>query len=188
MSDATGSAAAGHLDAGADEQVAPPPLSGFLGKLDQDGYATLIARLSLGGVFIHHGLAKIAEPVIFLKFLKGYGLLPLEPPAILNSIAVILPWIEVVVGVLLVLGLARRPAALIAFAMLAVFTPAVVHLALEYQAKHPEIAFHRIVLDCGCGAGPVNVIEKLAENVGLSILALWLLVSRSRRFIIGPFL
>lgn len=165
------------------------PLSGFLGKLDQDGIATLIARLALGGVFIHHGWVKIADPIEkFLKPLKTYDILPLEPPWILNSIAVILPWVELIAGVLIVLGIWRRASALIIFGMLALFTPAVIHFALGYQAAHPGIPFHEIVLDCGCGSGPVNIVKKLAENVGLLLLALWLLVSRSQRFILRPFL
>lgn len=183
MSEGTAPAAA----CAAPEGVAPP-LGGFLGKLDKDGYAALIARLALGGVFVHHGWVKNVDPQKFLKPLQTYGLLPLEPPWILNSVAVILPWIEIVVGVLLILGLLRRPAALIAFGLLAVFTPAIVHLALLHQETHPGTPFHQIVLDCGCGAGPVNIVEKLAENGGLLLLALWLLVSRSRRFVLRPFL
>jgi len=183
------SAAPGAPTGGANAPSAAAPLPGFLGKLDQDGIATLIARLALGGVFIHHGWVKIVDPIEkFLKPLKTYGILPLEPPWILNSVAVVLPWVELVAGVLIVCGIARRASASILFAMLAVFTPAVLHFALQYQGEHPEIPFHRIVLDCGCGSGPVNIVKKLVENTGLLLLALWLIVSRSRRFVFRPFL
>jgi uncharacterized membrane protein YphA (DoxX/SURF4 family) len=132
---------------------------------------------------------KILDPIEkFLKPLKTYGILPLDPPWIINSIALVLPWVELVAGVLIVLGIARRASALLLFGMLAVFTPAVVHFALQYQGEHPEIPFHRIVLDCGCGSGPVNIVKKIAENTGLLLLSAWLLISRSQRFVLRPFL
>ena len=155
---------------------------GLLGRLDDTGVPTLIARLIVGVVFIHHGLVKVGDTHAFLKAVKGYGILPLDPPFLLNSVAVVLPWVEVVIGLLLVLGHARRAGGLLSFILLVVFTASIGKLTLDYMALHPEQAFLTIELDCGCGAGATNVAKKFAENAGLIVLSAWLMLSRSRRF------
>ena len=165
---------------------APPP-STRLRRLDATGVLTLIARLIVGIDFVWLGAVKILDPVPFLKAIHGYHLLPVDPPIILNATAVILPWIEVSIGVLLLCGLVRRPAALLGIFLLVVFTAAVTNLALDYQALHPEIAFTAIELDCGCGSGVVNVASKLAGNAGLILLCAWLACSRSDRFVLRRF-
>ena len=146
------------------------------------GLPTLGARLILGATFISMGISKILEPIKFLKAVKQYEILPLEPPILINSTAVILPWLEVVIGLLLIAGIARRGGATISFGMLVVFNIAILKLGLDHQAKNPEMAFTEIVLDCGCGAGPVNVAWKLLQNLGLIILSAGLMVSKSHRF------
>ncbi len=166
---------------------AAPPARGLISRLDGTGVPTLLARLVVGGLFIHHGLVKVGDPVKFLKLLKNYDILPVDPPLILNGVTVALPWIEVVIGLLLVFGIARRGAAVLSLGMLVVFTAAVFWLALDYQATHPEIAFTKIKLDCGCGGGPINVVLKMAENVGLMLASGWLMLSKSQRFIPPPF-
>lgn len=168
------------------ETTTPPTAGaaprGFLGRLDATGVPTLLLRLVVGYVFVTYGMEKVAKPHAFLTALKNYEILPLEPPTILNAVAVTLPWIEVFVGVLLIVGAARRAAATISFGMLCVFTVAVTMLALQYQADHPEIAFTAIEIECGCGTGPINAVRKLVENTGLALASLWLMVSRSHRF------
>ncbi len=152
----------------------------FSARFDRTGIPTLIARLIVGGVFVHHALAKIQDPVTFLKAIKQYAILPLDPPLFINLVAVTIPWIELVVGLCLLFGFARRAGAAICFLMLIVFTPAILKLALDVQA--PGQAFTEIVLDCGCGGGPVNIARKLAENTGLILLSVWLMASNSQRF------
>ena len=146
------------------------------------GLPTLGARLILGVTFVGMGISKILDPIKFLKAIKQYEILPLDPPILINSTAVVLPWLEVVIGLLLIAGLARRGGATISLVMLVVFNIGILKLGLDYQAENPEIAFTKIVLDCGCGAGPVNVAWKLVQNLGLIILSAGLMISGSHRF------
>ncbi|GJM20243.1 MAG: hypothetical protein DHS20C15_01580 [Planctomycetota bacterium] len=131
----------------------------------------LITRLVLGGLFLWMGAQKISDPVVFLKLIREYEMLPERPPLALNSVAVMLPWLEVLCGGLLVLGVAVRGAALVVFGMLAVFSTAILLRALQIQSAE-EIAFCAVAFDCGCGAGPQPVCNKLLQNAGLLLASL----------------
>src|SRR4051812_26473337 len=60
------------------------------------------ARLILGAVFVYLGLTKALDPVGFLKLLRQFDLLPGH--LMLNLVAAVLPWCEVLCGLLLLLG------------------------------------------------------------------------------------
>ncbi len=84
--------------------------------------------LLLGAVFIYASVEKIWKPADFARIVYHYQLIgpgrevgPL--PA--NLLAVTLPWIELLVGLLLASGLWRREAAAVAALMLVVFLGAV---------------------------------------------------------------
>ena len=66
--------------------------------------APMVARLIVGGVFVWLSVNKIQHPIEFLKVLREYQLLPESPPQFLNLTAVTLPWIELLVGILLIAG------------------------------------------------------------------------------------
>lgn len=82
----------------------------------------------LGAVFIYASVDKIADPRAFAKIVYHYQVI--GPSASLgfvpaNLLAVALPWLELIVGALLVAGAWRREAALLSAVMLAVFVAAV---------------------------------------------------------------
>ena len=84
--------------------------------------------LVLGGVFLYASFDKIAAPRDFAKIVYRYQLA--GPNALFgvtpaNILAVTLPWLEAVIGVLLVTGPWRREAAGIAAFLLAIFIAAV---------------------------------------------------------------
>jgi len=153
-------------------------------RLDRSGIPLLAARLMLGTMFIWMGCKKIGEPIVFLKQVRLYHMVPESVPALLNSIAIILPWIEVVTGSALILGIALRGSALIQLVMLIIFTGAIFLRALNVN-RVEGTPFFQIVFDCGCGAGPVTIWKKLLENLGLCLLTFIPLLSRSRRFCLG---
>jgi uncharacterized membrane protein YphA (DoxX/SURF4 family) len=163
--------------------AAPPPTApaSLPRRWDATGVPLLLARLAVGGTFSTLALAKLQDPVGFLKLVHQYGLVPTDPPWLLNGLAVSLPWIELTCGALLLLGVALRGSALVAAGMLVVFTFAVASRALEIQGEQGG-AFCAIAFDCGCGTGVVPVCPKLAENVGLLLLSGLVLWSRSARF------
>jgi uncharacterized membrane protein YphA (DoxX/SURF4 family) len=157
---------------------------GLLARMDHTGIPLLLARLVLGGLLVYMGVSKIGDPVHFLKLMRQYQALPASPPYFLNAVAVVLPWVETVCGLALILGAAVRGAGLIAAIMLVSFTPLILLRGLELYHQG-GVSFCGVNFDCGCGAGPVFLCNKLAENVGLFVLALLALFSRSRRFCLG---
>ena len=91
----------------------------------------------------------------------------------MNCIAIGVPWVEVFCGLLLLAGIAVRGTALLLAGMLAVFTVAVFHRALGVQAAL-AVPFCSVKFDCGCGGGPEFICAKLPENLGMFLLAVWL--------------
>jgi cobalt-zinc-cadmium efflux system protein len=62
----------------------------------------LAARLILGGVFIYASLDKILHPAAFAQAVFNYQLLPAQ---LVNLMALILPWLELILGMLLLSGI-----------------------------------------------------------------------------------
>ncbi len=96
----------------------------------------LAVRVYLGGVFIYASMYKINYPAEFAESIAAYQLVPFWA---LNPMALLMPWLELIGGVLLVLGVRTRAAAVTIGGMLAVFSLAVL------------IALVRgIPVGCGC--------------------------------------
>ncbi|MEW5724745.1 MAG: MauE/DoxX family redox-associated membrane protein [Thermodesulfobacteriota bacterium] len=85
-------------------------------------YLYLAARLTLGGVFIYASLDKIAHPGLFAEAIYNYKILPTE---LINLSAVVLPYVELLCGVLLVLGRPALPSAAVLTALVLVFLAAI---------------------------------------------------------------
>lgn len=80
-------------------------------------------RVALGVVFIFAAAPKIADPLGFAKSIANYHLVP---DALINAMAITLPWIELCCGLALVLGLSPRANLLAVEALLLVFIVAIV--------------------------------------------------------------
>ncbi len=162
----------------------------LLARADRSGWPLLLARLALGVMFVWMGVAKILDPVEFLKLMRQYHALPESPAYYMNTVAVVLPWIETICGATLLLGVAVRGAGVVSVIMLVFFTPLIFMRGLElYDGGHGEFAtFCAVNFDCGCGAGAVFVCNKTAENCGLLLAAIVAVVSRSRRFCLSRLL
>ncbi len=70
----------------------------------------LASRIVVGAVFIWAGALKIGDPLDFALSIKNYQFFPHD---LIFFIAVILPWLEVVCGGLLVIGIFKRSSAAI---------------------------------------------------------------------------
>ena len=126
-------------------------MSRLLARL-RDPWPLRIGAWILGAVFLAAAWPKIADPPGFLEALHAYRLLP---DAALAPLALSLPWLELLIALALITGLARRSAALIALALLAAFLGA---LAINLARGNP--------VDCGCfGVSPVvrSVADRLAS-------------------------
>ena len=150
-------------------------------RADRSGLPLLAARLIVGGTFIYMGLLKALDPVAFLKNVRLYEMLPESPGIFVNAVAIVFPWLEIVCGLVLILGVYLRGAALVAAVMLSVFTPAILLRTMDLAAAG-GISFFKVAFDCGCGTGVVVAWQKVLTNLGLFFLALLALLSRSRRF------
>jgi uncharacterized membrane protein YphA (DoxX/SURF4 family) len=61
----------------------------------------LAARLILGGVFVFASVDKILHPAAFAEAVYNYQILP---DNLINLTAIVLPWLELVLGSLLIIG------------------------------------------------------------------------------------
>lgn len=85
--------------------------------------ALLVFRLFLGGVFLYSGATKIIDPGGFALSVYHYQLLP---DVLVNPMAIILPWVEVVCGAALILRWWVGGASLVVTGLLLVFLTALV--------------------------------------------------------------
>ena len=58
-------------------------------------------RLILGVVFIYASFDKILHPALFAKIVYNYQILP---DGLINSTAVVLPWLEFIMGIFFIIG------------------------------------------------------------------------------------
>jgi hypothetical protein len=79
--------------------------------------------LILAGIFIYASLDKIAHPVAFAKDVYNYQILP---DALINLTALVLPWLELFLGLCLLAGIWLPGAVLTANGLLIVFLAALV--------------------------------------------------------------
>lgn len=165
--------------------AAPMPPTSLMRRLDETGVPLLLARLILGGVFIYMGAVKLDDPVAFLKLINQYKMN--LSPMFLNSVAVVLPWFEILCGTALLLGIFVRGAAGLIAVMLLAFTPVVLIRAFGMMAAE-GIRFMDVKFDCGCGGGEVYIWKKTIENSVLFLLSLLALFSCSRRFTLAKLL
>ena len=103
----------------------------------------LLSRWVLGLLFIYAGVQKIIDPYGFAKTIYGYGILP---GGLVNITGIVLPWVEVLAGGGLLLGVWPASSSGVVSALLLVFMVAIVYnIARGYT------------FDCGCfGAGDDN--------------------------------
>lgn len=82
------------------------------------GWGLLLLRFGLAAVFLAAALPKIAAPDLFAVSISNYKMLP---PWGVNSLALVLPWLELITGGLLALGIWRRACALVMAVLMVVF-------------------------------------------------------------------
>ena len=128
----------------------------------------LFARLILGGVLFIAGYLKVSAPDKSQMAVRAYEMLPIS---VANTLGLILPFIEVAIGALLILGsLTRVVAALGGFTM-------VIFIIAISQAWARGLN-----IDCGCfgGGGAVEpgqtkYLQEILRDAGLAFLAAYLI-------------
>ena len=127
----------------------------------------LLSRLTLGGVLFVAGYLKVDKLEVSQMAVRSYELLPIP---IANFLGQTLPFFEVVVGLLLILGAATR-----AVAALGGFTMFIFIIAIA------QAWARGLNIDCGCfgGGGTVapgqtRYLQEILRDAGLVALALFL--------------
>lgn len=128
----------------------------------------LAARLYLGQLFLLAALHKVARPADFAVDVATYQLLPLS---LINLFALVVPVIEVLVGILLLVGLWTAGASALVSALMVSFM-----VALAW-ALHLELD-----MTCGCfasqgaaGEDPISLATMLRDGTWL-LLGLYVML------------
>ena len=136
--------------------------------LDWRGHALLAvpARLYLGAVFLLACYHKILHPDTFALDVAAYEFLPLQ---LVNLFALVLPWVELVAGVMLVVGFRARAASLLVALMMVAFIIALSAALVK-----------GLDMSCGCfaeGVGEADPIswKTLVRDGGWLLLAVYVL-------------
>jgi len=138
-------------------------------------WLTLLIRLSLGGVLVAAGYLKAIHPQKSAMAVRAYELLPIS---IANFFGYALPWFEIGVGALLILGVAVKMSALLGGVTMLVFIVAIA------QAWARGLS-----IDCGCfgGGGAIDpdqtkYLEEILRDLGFTLMALFLYLFPKGRF------
>ncbi|HYO75684.1 MAG TPA: MauE/DoxX family redox-associated membrane protein [Thermoanaerobaculia bacterium] len=99
-------------------------------------WLTIRVQLALGAIFIAAALPKISDPPSFAHMIYNYRILP---GGLINITALVMPWVELIAGLALIVGVWVRPARTLIAAMLVVFIVAISINLLRTNA-----------IDCGC--------------------------------------
>jgi uncharacterized membrane protein YphA (DoxX/SURF4 family) len=121
---------------------------------------SLVSRLVLGAIFIYAAYAKLREPwQLFAMNINSYNILPL---GMAETAALVIPWFEALLGLLLISGLWLRVSGAIASVVLLTFF---VLMARAY-AKGMQI-------NCGCfGSGEQISWKTLLRDGSMAAVAI----------------
>ena len=134
-----------------------------------------VVRVFLGLILGWAGIIKIHNPEAFIKIVKAYNLLP-EGLVVLWGI--FLPWIELVTGLFLILGLWHRSAVLSSSGLFFVFSAAISINIL----RGADIA-------CGCfGFNDTNLYVVLLQDLAFLLCCCFLVFLKSTPYSLDHFL
>jgi uncharacterized membrane protein YphA (DoxX/SURF4 family) len=149
---------------GAPPATAQEPSPGRERLLDVVG---TLARLFLGVVLIWAGASKVGHPLTAQRAVQAYEIFP---DALANTIGLALPFLEIILGVLLVLGLFTRPVAIVSTLLMVAF---IIGIAQAWARG--------LTIDCGCFGGGGEIGAKsttypldIARDTAFALAGAWL--------------
>jgi uncharacterized membrane protein YphA (DoxX/SURF4 family) len=114
-------------------------------------HVSVIFRWAVGVIFIYASMDKLLNPSAFAVAVSHYRILPGD---LINLVAIALPWLELVCGILLIIGLFPRAGALLLSVLLLIFFSAL------------SISVYRgIDISCGCFS-----VSTATDRIGISTL------------------
>ena len=133
-------------------------------KLFENKFIAISARIVLGAVFMYASFDKMANPEAFADIIDNYHLLPYQ---LVNALAIFLPWLEFITGLLLVTGKWIKGSLLLYTTMLVVFI-----IALS------QALIRGLDISCGCfSVHPSSTSEvwiRILEDLVLLAVSLFL--------------
>ena len=112
----------------------------------------LMIRFLLGLIFVYASYDKILDPEKFARDISNYHVVPF---GLENTIAIILPWLELIIGLGIIIGVCINASVFISGGLLIVFIILITQAILR--------GFN---IDCGCGLKEGEVVgwSKIIEN------------------------
>lgn len=129
----------------------------------------VLARLILAAVFLVSGGLKALDARETIVAVRAYQLLP---ESLVGPMAAVLPYLEIALGLLLLIGLATRLTAVLAAVVMVLFIAAVLSAAIR-----------GLTIDCGCfggggqvAAGETAYTAEILRDLAFLALAAYLVV------------
>ena len=141
-------------------------------NLKYQGILTLISRLVVGGVLLIAGGLKAFVPAEAASAVSAYKILPTQ---IAHIVGYALPWFEIAIALLLIIGISIRMAAIVAGGIMILFIGAIA-----------SVWVRGLLIDCGCfgGGGVIDPSKaaavhrtyalEIARDCGLALMSLYL--------------
>jgi len=142
-------------------------------KIFSNQYLLLFFRIVLSFVFIYSGYIKIIDASGFSDSISNYKLLP---DFSINFLAITLPWIELIPGLLLLFGISIKENAFLINFLLLIFIIAVAISLIK-----------GLDIDCGCfgtSGGTKVGVTKLIENSIMVVMGILLMIFNSELFLL----
>ena len=116
-------------------------------------YLILLIRCLLGLVFVYASYDKILDPGKFARDIANYHIVPF---GLENSIAIILPWLELLIGAGIILGIFLDGSVVLSGSFLILF------IVMIFQAM-----MRGFNIECGCGLKEGEMVgwSKILENI-----------------------
>ena len=115
-------------------------------------WLTIRVQIALGIIFVVAALPKIVDPPSFAHMIYNYKLIPWS---LINPMALVMPWIELLCGLALIFGIWKETARTIIGALLFIFIIAISINLIRGNA-----------IDCGCfdvSAAGKTTAERIAD-------------------------
>lgn len=132
-------------------------------------WITTLLRLVLAAIWGYAGLSKITDPEATVRAVRAYQLLP---ESVVSVVGYGLPFVEIGLAILLVLGIATRVLGGVCALLFVAFLVGIISAAAR-----------GLTIDCGCFGGGGQVASgatrygtEIARDAGFLVMALWLLV------------
>lgn len=139
-------------------------------------WLTVRVQIALGVFFVVAALPKVVDPPSFAHMIYNYRIVP---GALVNFMALVMPWFELLTGIALILGIWTRTSAALIGALLGVFI-----VAISFNLARGN------AIDCGCfdvTAAGKTVAERLADmrwvvirDVGMLVMVAQILWATGR--------